>query len=212
MPAASRGRRIAAIAVSVAVHVVVLTALALHAPTLFIPNEPGGPPEPIIPVLLMPRLPPPSPSAGVKPGPIRLHRRQLRFMPPVLPVKPLAVPEPPAPAPVQRPAVFRPAPLPEGPKQQLQATLRRSPIGCANAEAAGLSRDEREACEEQLGKGAESAPFNGLGLGGAKQTALDRAGARKDAERRYKEAPPPAGLNDPTGSSGQPWQVRPGPH
>ncbi|MDB5494200.1 MAG: hypothetical protein JWP86_1537, partial [Phenylobacterium sp.] len=88
MTAARRGRRIAAVALSAAVHALVLTALALHAPVLFIPTEPGGPPEPIIPLLLMPRLPPPAPAAGVQPGPIRLHRRQLRAPLPDLPVAP----------------------------------------------------------------------------------------------------------------------------
>src|SRR5947209_6576895 len=105
MPAAKRGRRIAAVAVSGAVHLLVLAALALHAPTLSIPNEPGGPPEPIIPLLLMPRLPPPVASAGAAPGPIRLHRRQLRPIPPDLPVAPLPVPERPPP-----PAQAGPAP------------------------------------------------------------------------------------------------------
>ena len=85
MPAGKRGRRLAAIAGSAVAHLAVLTVVALHAPTLFIPSEPGGPPEPIIPVLLMPRLPPPAPSTGVKPGPIRLHRRQIRTPAPELP-------------------------------------------------------------------------------------------------------------------------------
>lgn len=212
MAPARRGRRIGAIAVSAVVHGVLLTAVALHAPTLFIPPEPRGPPEPIIPVLLMPRLPPPAAAPGAAPGPIRLHRRQLRFMPKELPVAPLPVPEKHEAAPAQAPAVLRPAPLPQGgQKEELRLTLRRSAIGCANPEAAGLSRDEREACNEQIGKGAGAAPFKGLGLPGAKQQALDRAGARKEADRRYREAPPPAGMNDPTGYSGQPWQPRPMP-
>ena len=216
MPTAKRGRRLAAIAGSAAAHVVVLTILALHAPTLFIPSGPGGPPEPIIPVLLMPRLPPPTPSTGVKPGPIRLHRRQLRTPPPELPVKPLPVPEPtPAPAPPPPgPVSLRPAPLPEGPRQDLQATLRRSAIGCANPQAAGLTREEREACEERLGRGIREIPNMpaGAGMSGQARSALGKAAEAKEASRRYRDAPPPPGLNDPMGSSGEPGAVRTGPH
>ncbi|RAK55063.1 flagellar biosynthesis protein FlhF [Phenylobacterium soli] len=196
MSAARRGRKIGAIAVSAVIHAVLLTAVALHAPSLFIPHESRGPPEPIIPILLMPRTPPAPRAAGVAPAPIRLHRRQLRYAPKELPVPPLHVPEPKTQPASPAPPVFRPAPLPRGgQKEELRLTLRRSAIGCANPEAAGLSREEREACAEQLGQGAGAAPFRGLGLPAGKQGALERAGARKEAERRYKEAPPPAGLS-----------------
>jgi len=213
MPTARRGRSWAAIAVSAAAHLVVLTALALHAPTLFIPAEPSGPPEPIIPVLLVPRLPPPAAGVGTSPAPIRLHRRQLRTPLPELPVTPLPVPETkPAPPAPPGPVTVTPAPLAEGPKEQLRTALRRGPIGCANPQAFQLSREERLACDEQLAGGAAAAAFPGLGLAAAKQGGLDRAGARKEADRRWREAPPPPGLNDPYGSSGQPSQVLPDPH
>jgi hypothetical protein len=196
MPAARRGRRIAAVALSAAVHALVLTALALHAPMLFIPNEPGGPPEPIIPVLLVPRLPPPAPAAGVRPGPIRLHRRQLRVAPPELPVAPLPAPERPAPPPAAAgPATLSPAPLPEGPRDELRTALRRGPLGCANAQAFGLSRDEREACDEQLAKGGRDAPFipPGATLTADKRTALQAAAGRRDADYKYKHGNVPVG-------------------
>jgi hypothetical protein len=215
--AARRGRRIAAIAVSALAHLGLLAVVALQAPTLFIPFEPGGPPEPVIPVLLTPRLPPSAAvPTGQRPGVIRLHRRELRAPPPELPVAPLPVPEmrpAPAPAPAAPAAAAAPraAVLPEGPREELRAALRRSPIGCANPGAAGLSRVERAACEERLGADSPGAAFPGLGLDGAKQKALDRAGGRKEAERRSLEAPLAAGANDPTGSSGQPWQPRPMP-
>jgi hypothetical protein len=213
MPTAKRGREMAAIVVSAAAHVVVLAVLALHAPTLFIPAEPSGPPEPIIPVLLIPRLPPPVPAAGRAPGQIRLHQRQLHAAPPDLPVKPLPAPEPkPAPPAPPGPVTVRPSPLPEGPKEQLRTALRRGPIGCANPQAFQLSREERLACDEQLASGAAAAAFPGLGLAAGKQGALDKAGARKEADRRWREAPPAASLNDPKGASGQPWQVAPDPH
>jgi hypothetical protein len=182
---------LAAIAGSAAAHVVVLTLLALHAPTLFIPAGPGGPPEPIIPVLLVPRLPPPEPAAGTAPAAIRLHRRQIRPLAPELPVKPLPLPEvkPPPPAPLG-PVVERPAPLPEGPKEQLRTALRRGPIGCANPQAFQLSREERLACDEQLATGATAVAFPGLGLSAGKQGALDKAGARKEADYKYRRSGP----------------------
>jgi hypothetical protein len=204
---------LAAIAVSAVAHLAVLTVLALHAPTLFIPAGPAGPPEPIIPVLLVPRLPPPVPAAGTAPAPIRLHRRQPRVAAPELSVKPLPVPEPkPAPPPPPGPVTVRAAPLPEGPKEQLRTALRHGPIGCANPQVFQLSREERAACDEQLANGAAAAAFPGLGLSAGKQNALDKAGARKDADRRYREAAPPTASGDSKGSSGEPWQVAPDPH
>ena len=210
MPSAGRGRTIAAIAVSAAVHVPILVALALHAPFLAIPDEPGGPPEPIIPVLLMPRSLPPTTAPDARPGPIRLHRRQLHTLPQDLPVAPLPAPEAPAPPPVAAPGpvTVRAPPSPEAQRPPVQTALRRSAVGCANPHASGLTRAEREVCEEQLGAGAQTALFPGLGLSAGKQTALDKAGARREGDRRYREAPPPPGI----GNSGEPWQILPDPH
>jgi len=159
-----RGRRSAAIAASALAHAVLLTVLALHAPSLMIPSEPGGPPEPVIPLLLMPRLPPsPAAAPGERPGVIRLHRRQLRTPSLESPVAPLpapqpapAAPQPPMPAPAALPS--RPS-LPEGPRERLGAALRHSAIGCANPQAAGLTREERAACEERFGSGSKAAPY-----------------------------------------------------
>lgn len=41
----------------------------------------------------------------------------------------------------------------------LGAALRRSGVGCANARAVGLNREERERCAETLGAQARDAPF-----------------------------------------------------
>src|SRR5512138_3542143 len=113
MRPARRRRTIEAVALSVAVHVAVLAALALYVPKLVVFREPGGPPQAIIPVLIMPKAPPKAAEAGAKPAPIRLHRRRQRFAltePP--PVAPLVVPVTPAPkaAPSEAP---RPAPAPQ---------------------------------------------------------------------------------------------------
>ena len=204
-----RGRRIGALALSAAFHLVLLVAVALHAPSLVIPPESSGPPEPIIPVLLTPRIP--SAPAG-RPAPIRLHRRPQRFAPPP-PIAPLPVPtvQPARPAAAPGPVAMHPAPLPESPKSDLKTALRGSPVGCANPDAVGLTRAERAACLEQLGKGAKTAPFPGLGLAREKQTAFDAAAAAKEARRRDLEAPPPAGPEQ-AGASGPVWRQPPDPH
>ena len=82
-----------------------------------------------------------------------------------------------------------PGPLPEGPKGEVRTALRASPVGCANPDAVGLTRAEREACNEQFGKGAKTAAFPGLGLSREKQAAFDQAAAHKEACRAYRAAP-----------------------
>ena len=87
----------AATALSLGVHALLLTGLWLHAAKLVRPHEDAGPPEPIIPVLILPRTPPPAPGSTEKPRPIRLHRRQLH--PEIAPppeVPPLVAPRAPA--------------------------------------------------------------------------------------------------------------------
>lgn len=205
MAAGRRGRNIGAIAVSAAVHAIILAVVALHAPLLREPEEPAGRPEPIIPVVLMPRTPP---AASQKPTVVRLHRRPQRFAP--TPIAPLPVP----PAPTSRGAkpgpvvVIHPAPLPEGPKGEIRATLRAGPPGCANQDAVGLTREEREHCNEVFGKGAKTAPFLGIGVDPGKLSDFARAAAKKEADRRYRETTPTPG---PPSDFGQPNHAPIGP-
>ena len=89
----ARPRRTAVIVgASTAAHVAVLTLLALHAPMLRVPSEPPGAPHAVIPILLLPRLPPPVPGQAT-PGPIRLHRRPQRLAAQPPPVAPLQAPK-----------------------------------------------------------------------------------------------------------------------
>lgn len=177
----SKGRTYNAVAISAVAHVVVLAALALHVPRLKTPEIRSGPPEPIIPVLILPRVPPP--EAGGPPAPIRLHRRVLRHAPADLPVAPLIAPEPEPdrrPEPPAQPAqAVTPDPLAQNARQAL-----RGLVGCANP--AQLSREEREKCEDQLARGAREAPFTGLGLDEDTNSELGRAAARREADFRYK--------------------------
>lgn len=212
MAAAKRRRTTIAIGLSAAAHLAVLTLAVLHAPVLKTPPMVSGPPEPIIPVLIMPPRPPPAPGAAA-PAPIRLHRRPQRFNLDDLPLAPLPVPpeEPrdaaPAPGAGERRGGFHPAPLPEGPKDQLRTVLRRSDVGCANTAAVGLNRREREECDERLGKGAKDAPFihPGLGMSRAKRAELDAAAAAREARRAGMEAPAPRPtLPEPSSYDGEP--------
>lgn len=198
MARARRRRNATAMALSIVAHAVVLTALALHAPTLFRPYEEAGPPEPVIPVLIMPRTPPAPPGSTQRPQPIRLHRRQLRHeaAPPEVPpfIPPLSVPEP-------RTAPSKPVAQPRftvqpSPASQLSTALRGGLVGCANPSL--LSPGEREKCQERLGLGAaEAAPIAPAG-----DAEFDRAAAARQAARRYREAPMPAGTSGSPGDSG----------
>jgi hypothetical protein len=198
-----RSRRFGVVAVSVAFHAAVLTALALHGPRLKIPVETAGPPVPIIPVLILPRAPPPAGVAGAAPTPIRLHRRPQRFAPADLPIAPLIVPEAPA-AP--------PAPTDPGPRT-VQAPTReavvatnavralRSRLGCANANALGLTRAEREACDDQLAAGARQADYLGTGMNADKAAGLAAAAARNEGDYKFKRMTPQAAPGGRIGST-----------
>ena len=156
---------------------------------LLMPPRAAGPPEPIIPILLVPKTPPPAAGQQARPQPIRLHRRPQPFLPPDVTPAPIAPPTPPPrrrPGRAQGPVALHPAPQPEGPKGDVRTALRQSPVGCANRLAVGLNRAERDLCDEKLGKGAKNAPFTGLGLRPPTSSALlDAAGARKEADYRY---------------------------
>jgi len=85
----------------------------------------------------------------------------------------------------------------------MRTTLRRSYVGCANADAVALTRAERDLCDERFGKGAKDAQFAGLGLKADKQRALDAAGARKEDDYKYKYGAVPngGGPGGPLGAS-----------
>jgi len=194
MQTASRRRTTWALSGSLLAHVVVLTVLALQKPMLVIPPEQAGPPIPIIPVLLLPKTPPPAAGQKQKPQPIRLHRRPQPFLPPDVTPAPIAPPAPPASAPSPKApvTVFHPAPQPEGPKGDLRQALRQSDVGCANPLAVGLNKAERDLCDERLGKGAKNAPFYepGLAMSAQKKALMDRAAANREADYKYARTQP----------------------
>jgi hypothetical protein len=195
MAGVKRRSKATAVALSIATHAVVLTALALHAPRLVRPYELAGPPEPVIPVLLMPRTPPAPPGATEKPKPIRLHRRQLRPDIPETTVAPFVVPASiatPRPAPPKRIFVPRVSVQPS-PAAQVATALRGGLVGCANPSL--LSQIERDRCQERLGRGAAETPH----LGPAFNSDFARASAQREANRR---ATLPPGFSGPTSDPG----------
>ena len=194
MPAARRSRSVGIVAASMAVHALLLTLVALHAPRLPRPQTASGPPEAVIPVLIVPRVPAPTAAPGAKPTPIRLHRRPQRFADEPLPVAPLVTPTAEArrPAPVEGPRAIAPSPTEDALAVNARAALRGR-VGCANASVVGLSRAEREACEDMLAAGAKDAPFAGLGLERGKAGELGAAAARRERDFKYMRSAGPPG-------------------
>ena len=190
MQTATRRRTTWAVAASLMAHLVVVTIVALQSPMLRMPPEVAGPPVAVIPVLLLPRIPPA--SGQQKPAPIVLHRRPQPFVPPDVRPAPIAPPAPPAAAqtaPAQKGPVttFHPAPLPEGPKGDVKTALRHSGVGCANQQAVGLNKAERDLCDEKLGNVKGATPFAvGTELTAEKKRFLDAEAAQREADYRYK--------------------------
>lgn len=201
MPRVRGNRRYGIVAASVAVHVGLLALVAVQSPRLPVLSSESGPPQAVIPILLMPRAPPAAANAGARPTEIRLHRRAQRFALEAPSMAPVVIPAnaaSPA-APVEGPRTTTPAPPPD-PIGPAARTALRGKLGCASANLLGLSRAEREACEDQLAAGAKQAPFTGLGLNRDKARDLAAAGARRDADFRYKRGLPGPPVAVPPGA------------
>jgi hypothetical protein len=207
MPAAGRSRKYGIVAASVAVHVVLATLLVLNAPRLRIPEMQSGPPEAIIPILIMPRTPPPAAQPGAAPTEIRLHRRVTRFSDEAPPIAPLVAPQ--QPETPTRPAIA------SGPKtltlpsyeDAVAANARNALRARRNCDDPGLARIEREACQERLFGGGRDAPPMGLGIEGEKASGLAAAAARKERDYNYQRGVKPA--SPPTAGAG--WDKYRGP-
>jgi len=200
MQTAKRRRTTLAVTASLIAHVAVGIVVLLQHPTLQMQVGEQGPPEAIIPVLILPKTPPAAAGKVAQLAPIRLHRRPQPFVPPDVTPAPIAPPKPLAPAPAaagpRAPPALHPAPEPEGLKGDVRTTLRQSYVGCANQNAVGLNRAERDLCDEKFGKGAKDAEFAGLGLKGDKQRLLDAAGARKESDYKYKYGQAPGATQE----------------
>jgi hypothetical protein len=70
--------------------------------------------------------------------------------------------------------------------------LRGSLVGCANAQAVGLSAVERAHCESRFGAAAANAPHLD-GIPPDRRAAFDREAERNDRDRAYRDHGSPAG-------------------
>jgi hypothetical protein len=201
MQIAERRRTLWTVAGSLTAHAVVLALVAIQHPTLSIPLEPSGPPEPIIPILLMPRTPPQASGAGTRPAPIQLHRRTIpdrEESPPVTPlIAPAAKPLPAAPGP--SPAAGRePSQASQTPASDAVRATLRATLGCTESRLAGLGRDERQSCFDRLGHGAHEERYLPPQLSADKRALLDQAANAKMAQKTAAErAAPAARINPP---------------
>ena len=117
---------------------------------------------------------------------------------PPLPMAPAARPG----ATVGAPSGVHPTPLPGQTRGDgLRQALRGSPVGCANRDAVGLTRREREACEDAYGKRSVVTTDIAAPIDPGKRAEWDAVAARKAAIRRRKEGPVPPGIN-PTDNAG----------
>lgn len=209
----TRTGRIAA--ASLAAHAAVLAVVAIQAPRLRQPYEPPGTPEAVIPVLIMPRTPPPASAPGSRPQPIRLHQRSPQTVP--------KDDDKPSVAPLVAPTVESKAPAPSAPGPRavtapaaadvVAASVRqtlRGRLGCANATLLNLSREERQKCEDALASGAKQADFLGTGVDADKASGFVAAGRRKEADYRYMRGPGANGAvtSGPSAQATEPGGIR----
>lgn len=95
----------------------------------------------------------------------------------------------------------RPPAAPGARLGDLARALRGSPVGCANRDAVGLTRREREACDDAFGRRSVQTTDIAAPIDPAKRAAWNAVAARREVARRRKEAPPPPGV-DLTGNAG----------
>jgi hypothetical protein len=184
--------RIPVLVVSGMAHLALLGFLALRHPELR-----SYAPPPVLEIQVVPRYLP-SPSARTAPNQAAAQRplrpRQAQRPAAQSSVAPLLAPAAPSPGPsTEREGAPATAGSPPPVSSGLREALRRSPVGCANADAVILDKAERERCMEMFGKGAKDAPFIPPPMARDKRRAFDAAAARKEANRRYRESNIPAG-------------------
>lgn len=97
---------------------------------------------------------------------------------------------------------IHPAPLPAPDRDGLRRALRGSPVGCSNRDIVGLTRREREACDDAYARGRAGDPFIEPPMDARKRAAFDAEAARKERIRKRKEAPPPHGITPSDNAGG----------
>jgi hypothetical protein len=159
MPPATQRHTRWATAASLAAHLALLAIVLLYRPHLTSPIElAAGPMETVIPVYMTPRShvtrPRKAPSA---PAPLSRPAKPTES---VLP----ATPDLPGPEKAESaPPSASSAPAGDGEAAaaapDVRAALRRGAIDCSLARQAGMSREERDRCNDRLAEGVKTAPF-----------------------------------------------------
>ncbi len=178
------------------------------------PTPPAPTPAPATaPVVPNPGSPKPSPPMVVtRPSPLNLHKpnKDAPANVPTLPMAPAAGAAG-APGAAATSAAGAAAgaqgdsrlnglsPFPYGAMPSGGPGLRGTLVGCANAEAVRLSPAERARCNERFGVDVAHAPVLD-GIDPAKRARFDKAAARGEANRRYRDATGTQGApSDPGG-------------
>lgn len=199
-PTANRRRagRTAIVAVSLAAHGLALALLGLTTPTLREIRR-------VDPRAMSLDLWTPSPadrsshpSRRAAPSPLRPRRVSSGALASDSPPPPQT---PPLPASAPAAAGAHPSPPGQARGDDLRRALRDSPVGCANRDAVGLTRREREACDDAWGGGRDQAEI-AAPIDPDKRAAWDAVAARKALIRKRKEAPPPPGVNPSDNAGG----------
>lgn len=191
------------IVASAALHLGVLALLALKpAASAFKPYE-----DDTIAVTLAPLyLVEPKARSRSRQAPAPIRPRQARRPAEDTSVAPLyAAPAPGRAATGDGPTVgvaIHPAPQPPGTKAELGRALKFGGVGCDTPNLVGMTQAERDRCAERFGTGAKTATYLGQGLSQEKQKLLDQANARKEAYRKYRDAPMPPGLSGSDAAGG----------
>lgn len=176
-------RTVAAAGLAVVLHLMGLIALAWVAPDLPRLSE-----APIFEIMLAP--PPTSRRPSSAPSPAPSGGEGARQAPGPRPSNsgPLTVAPPPVGPDIEAQAQAA----------RLRAALRQT-FGCSQPDIARLSETERAACLARFASGAENAPYRPPLMASDKQQGLEREGARKAADRAYRDSTtPPLGI-DTTG-------------
>jgi len=203
MPRRTDRRMAGVIVASAALHLGILALLALKpAVSAFQPYEDDTIAVTLAPLYLV------EPKARIRsrqaPAPIR--PRQARRPAEDAPVAPLYV----APQPGRAEAgagsalgvANHPAPQPPGTQAELGRALKFGGVGCDSPSLVGMTQADRDRCAERFGAGAKTAAYLGQGLSKEKQRLLDQANARKEAYRKYRDAPMPPGLSGSDAAGG----------
>ncbi|MDP1616611.1 MULTISPECIES: hypothetical protein [Alphaproteobacteria] len=176
-------RNLAAAALAVVLHLIGLVVLLSLAPDLTPLRE-----APIFEVVLAPPLATRRPTPPAQPAVARGEASGQAPGPRTSPASPTAIAPPPA--------------VPDVEAQAQAARLRsalRQTFGCSQPDFARLNETERAACLARFANGAEAAPYRPPLTASDKQQTLERAAARKRADRAYRESTTPPLGTDTTG-------------